>query len=205
MSLRRLALVTDAWQPQTNGVVNTLVRLVKHLEGAGHGGAGDLARRAPHAAAARRTRRSASPSIRGRRSRASARSRPTRFTSRPKGRSASGRSAGCAVSGLRFTTSFHTRYPEYLSARLPVPLEWGYKLVRWFHAPRRSTRWSARCRCCASSRASASASSLVHWPRGVDAELFNPEHRRDEVYASCRGRSGSTSDASRSRRAWRIS
>jgi hypothetical protein len=33
--LRRLALVTDAWSPQTNGVVNTLVRLVKSLELAG--------------------------------------------------------------------------------------------------------------------------------------------------------------------------
>ena len=30
--INRLALVTDAWKPQTNGVVNTLVRLVKHLE-----------------------------------------------------------------------------------------------------------------------------------------------------------------------------
>jgi len=35
MSLKRLALVTDAWRPQTNGVVNTLVRLVKHLEARG--------------------------------------------------------------------------------------------------------------------------------------------------------------------------
>ena len=35
MSLRKLALVTDAWRPQTNGVVNTLVRLVKHLEAQG--------------------------------------------------------------------------------------------------------------------------------------------------------------------------
>ena len=33
--LRRLALVTDAWKPQTNGVVNTLVRLVKYLEASG--------------------------------------------------------------------------------------------------------------------------------------------------------------------------
>ena len=35
MSMRRLALVTDAWKPQTNGVVNTLVRLVKHMEAQG--------------------------------------------------------------------------------------------------------------------------------------------------------------------------
>ncbi|MEP6653962.1 MAG: hypothetical protein ABJA82_11415, partial [Myxococcales bacterium] len=33
--LKRLVLVTDAWRPQTNGVVNTLVRLVKHLESTG--------------------------------------------------------------------------------------------------------------------------------------------------------------------------
>ncbi|HEX2658947.1 MAG TPA: glycosyltransferase, partial [Polyangia bacterium] len=32
---RRLALVTDAWHPQTNGVVNTLSRLAKHLEATG--------------------------------------------------------------------------------------------------------------------------------------------------------------------------
>ena len=33
--LRRLAIVTDAWHPQTNGVVNTLSRLAKHLEAQG--------------------------------------------------------------------------------------------------------------------------------------------------------------------------
>ena len=33
--LRRLVLVTDAWRPQTNGVVNTLVRLVKYMEATG--------------------------------------------------------------------------------------------------------------------------------------------------------------------------
>ena len=39
----------------------------------------------------------------------------------------------CRANGLAFTTSFHTRYAEYLSARAPVPLEWGYQIVRWFH------------------------------------------------------------------------
>ncbi|HSZ80691.1 MAG TPA: hypothetical protein VLA14_00335, partial [Polyangia bacterium] len=32
---KRLALVTDAWKPQTNGVVNTLVKLIKNLEDKG--------------------------------------------------------------------------------------------------------------------------------------------------------------------------
>ena len=34
---------------------------------------------------------------------------------------------------LRFTTSFHTRFPEYLQRALPVPARLGYALERWFH------------------------------------------------------------------------
>ena len=95
--INRLALVTDAWKPQTNGVVNTLVRLVKHLELEGM----EVLVVAPDA---HRTLPLPSyPEIRvacdpwkaiGR---ASAASRPTPSTSPPRGRSASGRSAGCAT------------------------------------------------------------------------------------------------------------
>ena len=39
----------------------------------------------------------------------------------------------CKRAGKKFTTSFHTRFPEYLAARLPVPLSWTYAVLRWFH------------------------------------------------------------------------
>lgn len=31
------------------------------------------------------------------------------------------------------TTSYHTKWPEYLKARFGVPARWTYKLMRWFH------------------------------------------------------------------------
>ena len=67
--------------------------------------------------------------------------------------------------GLRFTTSFHTRYAEYLNARLPVPLEWGYRLVRWFHARAQHTLVSSMSllRELEEKRV---GHHLVHWPRG---------------------------------------
>jgi glycosyltransferase involved in cell wall biosynthesis len=87
---------------------------------------------------------------------------------------------------LRFTTSFHTRYAEYLSARLPVPLEWGYQLVRWFHEKAEHTLVSSPSllRELQDRRV---ARHLVHWPRGVDANFFHPRQRRADVYANLPG------------------
>ncbi|MFM9458788.1 glycosyltransferase, partial [Streptomyces europaeiscabiei] len=69
--------------------------------------------------------------------------------------------------GLRFTTSFHTRYPEYVSARWPFPIEWGYKIVRWFHNEAEHTLVSTRSivRDLTERRV---GKKLVYWPRGVD-------------------------------------
>ena len=41
----------------------------------------------------------------------------------------------CRQHGLPFTTSFHTRFPEYISARLPVPESWIWRMLRRFHGP----------------------------------------------------------------------
>src|SRR5262249_55740278 len=83
--------------------------------------------------------------------------------------------------GLRFTTSFHTRFPEYLRARVPVPLEWGYQLERWLHGGADRTLVGTRSlmRDLEERRV---GRRLVHWPRGVDTDLFRPERRRDETY-----------------------
>ena len=34
---------------------------------------------------------------------------------------------------IPFTTSYHTRFPEYVQERLPIPLSWGYRFLKWFH------------------------------------------------------------------------
>src|SRR6266851_9500655 len=39
----------------------------------------------------------------------------------------------CRKRGLPFTSSFHTRFPDYVSARAPVPESWVWATLRWFH------------------------------------------------------------------------
>jgi glycosyltransferase involved in cell wall biosynthesis len=178
--VRRLALVTDAWQPQTNGVVNTLVRLVKHLEAQGT----EVLVIAPHAH--RTVPLPSYPEIRIacdpwkaiRQIRAFDPDAVHVATEGPLGFWTVG---WLRHQGLHFTTSFHTRYAEYVSARVPVPLDWGYRLVRWFHAQARHTLVSSMS-LLHELRAKRVGRQLVHWPRGVDSELFRPERRRDDIY-----------------------
>jgi glycosyltransferase involved in cell wall biosynthesis len=181
MTVQRLALVTDAWHPQTNGVVNTLSRLVKHLRSIGTEVlvvSPDQHRTLPLPCY---------PEIRLARDpwRAIARIRAFRphavhiATEGP---------LGCWTSlwmrrrGLRFTTSFHTRFPEYLHARFPIPLAWGYHIERWFHGRAEQTLVGTLS-LIRELRDKGVGRRLVHWPRGVDTDFFSPARRRDDVYA----------------------
>ena len=131
----KIALVTDAWQPQVNGVVTTLVELCKELELAGHvveviqpglfktrpcpGYAGiDLAI-APKALLAARLDAFEPDAIH-------------LATEGPLGWA--GRSY-CLQRKLAFTTAFHTKFPEIVNAAVKVPVSWGYALFRHFHKP----------------------------------------------------------------------
>ena len=131
----KIALVTDAWQPQVNGVVTTLVELVRELESLGHqvevihpglfktrpcpGYAGiDLAV-APAPILTERLDAFAPDAIH-------------LATEGPLGWAAR---RYCLKRGLEFTTAFNTRFPEILKAALKVPLFLGYALFRHFHKP----------------------------------------------------------------------
>ena len=130
----KVALVTDAWRPQVNGVVTTLVELVRELEQLGHavevihpglfktrpcpGYAGiDLAI-APKKSLIMRLDAFLPEAIHI-------------ATEGPLGWAARGY---CIGRGLRFTTAFHTKFPEILNAALKIPLLWGYALFRHFHS-----------------------------------------------------------------------
>ena len=80
--------------------------------------------------------------------------------------------AHCLRHGARFTTAFHTRFPEYMKARLGVPLCWGYAALRRFHAPSSAVMVATE-----STRRELAArgfARIVAWTRGVDTELFRP-------------------------------
>ena len=76
---------------------------------------------------------------------------------------------------LSFTTSLHTKFPEYVSARLPVPVDWGYAYLRWFHRPAAPTLVTTESH--RRELEDRDLSDLVVWGRGVDTELFRPMPR----------------------------
>ena len=79
----------------------------------------------------------------------------------------------CIKRGRRFTTSYTTRFPEYISARLPIPEALSYAVLRRFHAAATVTMvstpslmWDLSAR---------GFNNLGMWTRGVDTELFRPD------------------------------
>ena len=180
MTMKRLALVTDAWHPQTIGVVNTLSRLVKHLES--HGTevlvvAPDTHRTVPLPSYAEiRVARDpwrAIPRIRA--------FKPDAVHVATEGPLGFWVSAWLRRRGLRFTTSFHTRFPEYLRARYPIPLALSYRIERWFHGRAEHTLVGTQSLIRELNQRRVGR-RLVHWPRGVDAERFHPRYRRTDTY-----------------------
>ncbi|MDB5860749.1 MAG: glycosyltransferase family 1 protein [Ramlibacter sp.] len=131
----KIALVTDAWKPQVNGVVTTLVELVRHLCAAGHevqvmepgrfdtrpcpGYAGiDLA------IAPRRRLAGMLDAF-----------QPDAIHLATEGPLGWAGRRYCLRKGLAFTTAFHTKFPEIVHAAVKVPVSWGYALMRHFHRP----------------------------------------------------------------------
>lgn len=84
---------------------------------------------------------------------------------------------------IRFTTSFHTRYPEYLTARYKVPTAWGYKAERWFHGRAERTMVGTVSMLRELEKMDV-GQKLVHWPRGVNTEAFHPRFREPSLYDS---------------------
>src|SRR3984885_1666150 len=78
----------------------------------------------------------------------------------------------CRRHRLPFTTSFHTRFPEYISARLPIPESWIWAGLRWFHGASRAVM--AATPALATELRQRGFRNVVLWPRGVDAKLFHP-------------------------------
>lgn len=166
----KIALITDAWRPQINGVVTTLVELVDQLNAKGHvvevihpdlfktrpcpGYAGiDLAVK-PYTQLAHQLDAFEPDVIHV-------------ATEGPLGWAAR---KYCLKHDLPFTTAFHTRFPEVLKAALHIPLWLGYAIFRYFHKPssgvlvptqgvmRLLDGWGFK--------------NLRSWTHGVDMQLF---------------------------------
>jgi glycosyltransferase involved in cell wall biosynthesis len=166
----RLALVTDAWTPQVNGVVTTLVELVAALERKGHqvlvihpglfrtrpcpGYPGiDIAVR-PGPELASQLDAFAPQAIH-------------LATEGPLGWAAR---RYCLRNKRAFTTAYHTRFPEILKAALHIPLRLGYALFRHFHRP--SSGVMVPTPSMVKLLEKRGFRNLRHWTHGVDTKLF---------------------------------
>ena len=168
----RILVATDAWHPQVNGVVRTLTMMAEAARGLGS----EVSFLTPES-----FRTFALPSYRDLRlalpyqakiSRLIAEARPDSIHIATEGPIGWLVRRYCRKHGLPFTTSFHTRFPEYISARLPIPESWIWAALRWFHAL--SEAVMAATPALATELRSRGFRNVVLWPRGVDAGLFHP-------------------------------
>ncbi len=83
----------------------------------------------------------------------------------------------CRANGAPFTTSFTTRFPEYIAARAPFPVTWGYAALRCFHNAATITMVSTPS--LMAELAGRGFARLKLWSRGVDTELFRPDRATD--------------------------
>lgn len=173
----RVLIVTDAWRPQVNGVVMTLERLAQSLcqmgvetqfltpEGfrtfALPGYAEIRMALTTQAQIAQRIEQAKADCIH------IATEGPLGILAR----------RFCLAHKLPFTTSYHTRFPEFLSARLPVPESWSYRWLRRFHNSGRAMLVATPS--LGEELSGRGFENIRLWSRGIDMAQFHPERRID--------------------------
>lgn len=172
----RILIATDAWHPQVNGVVTTYERLIQECTALGT----EMAVLTPKdfrtvPCPGYPEIRLALPSHR-RLERAVAATRPDHIHIATEGVIGWMTRSYCLRHGLPFTTSYHTKFPEYVSAWLAVPERWTYRLLARFHQP--SAGIMVATASLGAELSQQGFSRLMAWTRGVDAERFRPRDVR---------------------------
>lgn len=168
----RICIVTDAWRPQVNGVAITLANLMAAGERLGH----EFTVIGPdrfHTVAAPSYPEIrlalTSPKAVGELIRAEKPDHIHIATEGPLGVAAS---YWAPRNGELFTTSYHTRFPEYVEARWPIPAAWSYAALRRFHSGGAGLMVATQT--LADDLYARGFQRPMLWPRGVDEQMFRP-------------------------------
>ena len=168
----RIAIVTDAWHPQINGVVRTLGQTGQQLQTLGHERLfitpeNFLTYPCPTYPS---IRLAVLPKKRVRRMLHEFRPQAIHIaTEGPLGHAAR---AVCLERSWPFTTSYHTQFPEYIRARFPIPVDWSYAYLRRYHG--RAARTMVATRSVQRLLEARGFKMLEIWARGVDTVAFQP-------------------------------
>ena len=175
MTTASIAIVTDAWAPQINGVVNTLRQTQQTLVEDGY--RVDMLTPEDHRTFPCPTYPEIRLAIRPYRkiARQLEQLAPDHIHIATEATLGSAGRKYCLRNGLAFTTSYHTQFPEYVRKRVPVPLAISYAVMRRFHSAASRTmvatpsqekllrKWNF--------------GNIVRWSRGVDTDIFSPDER----------------------------
>ena len=172
----RLAVATDAWFPQVNGVVRSLATTLEHLEARGMqvetivprdfltvpmpGYAAIRLAVAPRAGVRRRLDRWQPDLVH------IATEGPIGWAAR----------SWCLSRDVPFTSAFHTRFPDYAAVRTGLSPDRFWPIMRRFHAPSRAVLVSTPS--LAAELAQRGIGPTRLWSRGIDATLFRPDGPR---------------------------
>ena len=169
----RILIATDAWHPQVNGVVRTLTSLARSAELLGV----DIDFLTPEGFPSMGLPtypglRIALPNRREIAKRIEAAS-PDAIHIATEGPVGWAVRAYCIRRKLAFTTSYTTRFPEYVEVRTAIPASVGYAVLRHFHAAAAMTMVATDS--LMSELSGRGFKKLGFWTRGVDTVLFNPD------------------------------
>jgi glycosyltransferase involved in cell wall biosynthesis len=168
----KIVIATDAWHPQVNGVVRSLVSTVEALRRRGH----EVIVIEPSrfltvpcptypeirlAVACQRSVRKIFDEAQADNVHIS--------TEGPIGWAARN---WCVKRGRPYTTAFHTRFPDYVSVRTGIPADWIWKVMRLFHG--KAHRTFAATQTLADELQARGITRTHIWPRGVDLDQFSP-------------------------------
>lgn len=177
----KIAIVTDAWEPQVNGVVRTLKAVRVELEGQGHEVrviSPDLFLSLPCPTY---------PEIRLAMTRTATVGSmiedfaPDAIHIATEGPLCLAARRWCLRHAFPFTTAYHTQFPDYVEKRTGMPAEWVWRYIGWFHAP--SSAVLASTPSIRQTLLDHGIARLRHWGRGVDLDCFAPDAPPPELYA----------------------
>lgn len=173
----KIVIVSDAWHPQINGVVRTLERTIEELRGMGH----EVAMVSPEPFYTIPC--PTYPEIRLSLTTSSAvgaeieKHNPDHVHIATEATLGAAARTYCQAHKCVFTTSYHTRFPEYLNARFPIPISWTYAYLRRFHNSGNGCMVATPT--LNRDLTSHGFTKLVPWTRGVDSDLYHPAKRDD--------------------------
>lgn len=180
-----IAIVTDAWHPQINGVVRTLSTTCEILRERGH----TVTVISPEQY--RSFPAPTYPEIRlaltwpGTVGKELAKIAPDAVHIATEGPLGFAARRYCKRRKVPFTTAYHTQFPDYIARRTGLSPKVFWPYIRWFHRPAR--RIMVATETIRAQLREQGLNKLHHWSRGVDLNCFNPTAPRPPEYEGLSG------------------